>query len=356
MGGLDAIPYPDWYLDHVVVPGDIERHPVGPVRTRQGWWTAAANRLAAADPSGAVALTLGQGFAVSTAQLLAAGYSASRITRLAARGRWTRCGRGVLTPLARAELESGDPIETDLRRHCLQAAAALLRRPGHVAAGASAAILHGLPVLEIPDLAQLVAPHPATTGRRAGAHVRRGDPTACERVSWYGVPALGVAAAVVDLACQDPRSGLMAADAALHEHVLTVEQLDTALRGASRRPGIQRAREVLALADARIESPLESLTHLALHDAGIPIPKLQTWLQGVDGRRYRVDFFWPTHDLVLEADGIGKYRTSGFGPEKKRERSLVRAGYRVERVVWSDIVDSWPATAAWLRRYFAPTR
>lgn len=354
----NLVPEPDWYLANVVVPGDLERHRVGPVRTRQGWWMSVANRLA--PPTSRVApeirLALAQGLVVSTGQLLAAGYSASRIHRLARRGGWTRCGSGVLAPIERAELESGDALDVRLRRHCLHAAGALLRRPGHLAAGASVAIMHGLPVLAVPDLPQLIAAAPATTGRRAGAQVRRGDPPAADRADWFGAPVLGVAAGVVDLACLDPAGGLMAADAALHEHLLTEPRLAAAVAGAVGRRGSRRAQEVLALADARIESPLESLTHLALHDAGFPAPELQSWLTAADGRRYRVDFYWPEPKLILEADGLGKYRTAGPGEEKRRERALRRAGYQVERVIWSDIVDTWSETAAALRMYFAHTR
>jgi hypothetical protein len=351
----DLLPDPDWYVEHVVIPGDLERHRVGPVRARQGWWTVAANRLAPPGKSVApeIGLALDQGLVLTTGQLRTAGYSASRIHRLVRRGRWTRCGPGVLTPIGLTQIESGDALEAELRKHCLRTAGALLRRPGHVAAGAGAAILHGLPVLAVPDLPQLVAPAPATTGRRAGAHVRRGNPSAAERSSWAGAPVLNVAAAVLDLACLDPRSGLMAADAALHEQLLGERPLATAVANGSGRRGIRRAREVLALADPRIESPLESLTHLALHDAGFPRPDLQMWLIGADGRRYRVDFYWPEQKLILEADGLRKYRTAGPGEEKRRERALRRAGYDVERVIWSDVVDTWPETAVALRDYFA---
>jgi hypothetical protein len=135
----------------------------------------AANRLAPPGKSVApeIGLALEQGLVLTTGQLRSAGYSASRIHRLVRRGRWTRCGPGVLTPIGLTQLESGDALEAELRKHCLRMAGALLRRPGHVAAGASVAILHGLPVLAVPDLPQLVAPAPATTGRRAGAAARR---------------------------------------------------------------------------------------------------------------------------------------------------------------------------------------
>jgi hypothetical protein len=320
---------------------------------------ALANRLGAVcgPVSPGIELAVQQGSVLTTRQLIDAGLSPSQIHRRAARGQWTRCGPGARTAINLTHLEAGEAPEVEIRKHCLLTAAALLRRPGHAAGGASMAILHGLPVMTVPDLPQLIAPEPATTGRRAGAHVRRGNPPPAERADWFGVPGLTVAATVLDLACLDPRSGLMAADAALHERLLTPAALAATVADAPPRRGVRRAREVLALADERIESPLESLTHLALHDSGFPPPDLQTLLIGGDGRRYRVDFYWPEHNLILEADGLSKYRKQGFGPEKRRERMLRRAKFHVERVIWSEVIDTWPETAAALwDEYFRPTR
>jgi very-short-patch-repair endonuclease len=106
---------------------------------------------------------------------------------------------------------------------------------------------------------------------------------------------------------------------------------------------------VLGLADRLIESPLESLTHLALHDSGLPMPSPQQWLTGADGKRYRVDFLWPEFRLIVEADGRGKNSEGERWREKKRDIALERAGYRVVRVTWEDVVHNWPAVARWLR-------
>jgi very-short-patch-repair endonuclease len=67
-----------------------------------------------------------------------------------------------------------------------------------------------------------------------------------------------------------------------------------------------------------------------------------------DGKRYRVDFAWPQFRVVLEADGRGKYRGDELWGEKQRALALTRAGYRVVRVVWKDVLATWPATSAWL--------
>jgi very-short-patch-repair endonuclease len=74
---------------------------------------------------------------------------------------------------------------------------------------------------------------------------------------------------------------------------------------------------------------------------------LQRWIAG-----YRVDFLWPEYGLILEADGRVKYAGDEGWAEKKRQVALVRAGFHVERVLWSDLFDGWPAMRARLRPYF----
>jgi very-short-patch-repair endonuclease len=137
----------------------------------------------------------------------------------------------------------------------------------------------------------------------------------------------------------------MAADAALRERLVTREAIDAVLAAAAGWPGVRQARTVLALADQRGESALESLTRLRLHDDGFPIPDLQVWI-GKD----RVDMLFPEQRLILEIDGLAKYAGDALRREKLRETRLRRLGYRVERVTWDDIVNRWPATAAWLRQ------
>ena len=137
----------------------------------------------------------------------------------------------------------------------------------------------------------------------------------------------------------------MAADAALHDGLVDRATIDRALVAAAGWPGVRQARAVLALADGRAESPLESLTRLRLHDDAFPIPDLQVWF-GSD----RVDMVFRQQRLILEIDGLEKYVGDALKAEKVRETRLRRYGYRVERVTWDDIVHNWPATAAWLRR------
>ncbi|HET8583976.1 MAG TPA: type IV toxin-antitoxin system AbiEi family antitoxin domain-containing protein [Jatrophihabitans sp.] len=350
------LPDLDWYLDHVVVPSGIERRPVGPVRAWQGWWAAVAHRLSGevdGSPLGAATgLALRQGFVLTRAQARDCGLSDPVVRRLLRRGTWVSCGHGTLAVVGE---QATNAYEAARRSHALRATGAALRRRGHGVGFASAAMLHGLPVLSLPMLPELVAATgPVTTGRRSSAHVRHGGPRPAQLTDWFGAPVTSIAQSVVDLARIAPRSGLMAADAALHGALLEPAELRAAIDSAALLPGIRRAREVLALASPLIESPLESITHLALHDAGLPAPKLQIWLPGADGRRYRVDFLWPQLRLVLEADGRDKYRDDALWTEKRRQLALTRADYRVERVIWSDVIDG--TVPPWLVQLFTNPR
>ncbi|MCW2657399.1 MAG: hypothetical protein JWR06_1592 [Jatrophihabitans sp.] len=343
----------DWYIDNVVVPSGIEGRAVGPVLAWQGSWNALAHQVRTQADNGlgdASRQALGQGFVLTRTQTRACGVADATVRRLIRRGTWTACGHGTV---AVVPIASGSDLASErdaLRRtHCLRAAAAAVRRRGHVVSANSAAAVHGLPLLGLPALPELAAAAPATFGRRSTALVRVADLAPDALDDWFGVPITTTARTIVDVARFDSRSGLMAADAALRERIVTRDQLEAALEMCSTRPGVRRARHVISLASPLAESPLESITRLVLHDAGFAAPELQVELTGSNGRAYRVDFVWPQLKLVLEADGRTKYREDELWQENRREVALVRAGYRVVRVTWSDVLAEWPVTCEWLR-------
>lgn len=55
-------------------------------------------------------------------------------------------------------------------------------------------------------------------------------------------------------------------------------------------------------------------------------------------------------DLVVECDGKVKYTADELWTEKRREARLRALGFRVDRVLWEDVVHHWPETSARLRR------
>ncbi len=340
------LPDPQWYLDNVLVharPGVSEPTDQGRARSWQRWWHA----LAATDDPILVAAA-GQGFVLTPAQLRGLGVSRSTQRTRVRRGEW---GVPMLGTVAPADVTPGaaDRFDIARRQHALVAAGAALCRPGHTVGGRSAAVLHGLPTLEVPVPAELTAPGEAGLGRDASCHSFGAALAERSVERWFGVRVTDCARTVVDLARHDRRDGLMAADAALYERLIDRPALDRALIDAIGWPGVRQARAIVELATPLAESPLESLVRLALHDDGLPAPELQRIVAG-----YRVDMLWPDARLILEIDGLGKYGGPARSAEKRREQHLRRHGYRVERVTWDDLRHHWPETVAILRSALRP--
>jgi very-short-patch-repair endonuclease len=337
---MEQLPDPDWYLDHVLAYADPGPPAAlcGPADVWSKWWH---DRWLDGGQTSLGRMAREQGFVLTTAQARRCGLTTIDVRRAVRRGRLTQPGRGTISLVLPGSGDNGRR-----RRAALTAAAGVLRRPDHVVTGRSAAIVHGLPIAAVPQVPELTARNEVTYGRRPAAHVHRASLARSSITSWYGVPVTDVARTLADLGRHNRRDAIMAADAALREGLTTRLQIERALSDAVGWPYVRQARHVLALASPSAESPLESITRLALHDSGFPLPEEQVWIG-----EFRVDFLWPAQRLILEADGRGKYaQESARWNEKLRERALRRLGYQVERVIWADIVDTWPATCAHLKR------
>lgn len=158
-----------------------------------------------------------------------------------------------------------------------------------------------------------------------------------EPVDLRGIPVTPVPRTVVDLArLGDLAAGLVTADAALHAHKCTLEELDAEVAaiapGAS---GRRRAALAIRLADGRSESPGESLSRARIFEFGFAQPDLQAPL--IDGRGPFgfSDFGWG-HQRG-EFDGELKYDDpAALWQEKQREDRARRAGEISTRWVWQD--------------------
>lgn len=124
--------------------------------------------------------------------------------------------------------------------------------------------------------------------------------------------------------------------------VLREELLGT-IRRTPRR-GLRYVRDALPYVDPRLETALEAISWSFLCRSGLPLPRLQQWVTGASGKRYRVDFFWPEFRLIGEADGAMKYRSADdIMAEKDRHADLADAGHGLVRWTWHD---------AWVARVF----
>jgi len=153
------------------------------------------------------------------------------------------------------------------------------------------------------------------------------------------MPVTSVARTVVDLArASSFRAGVVAADSALRSRQAAKADLDLCITTCAGWPGIQNARRVVAFADARSESVLESISRVAFHELGLPAPDLQAWVGDEDEIIGRADFLWRAYRTVGEADGAVKYADPARAmAQLERDARLRAAGFEVVHFTWQDI-------------------
>lgn len=131
--------------------------------------------------------------------------------------------------------------------------------------------------------------------QRIGAPLRRVEGRLATSPAWTAIEVARV--------LRRPRA-LATLDAALHIGACTRGELDAVIREQKGRRGIVMVREVVAHADRRAESPMESEARLLFIDSGLPMPELQYGIIDRDGRLWRVDFAWPEAMVVAEYDSV----------------------------------------------------
>jgi hypothetical protein len=197
---------------------------------------------------------------------------------------------------------------------------------------------------------------PPERGRRGRAGIQRYAAAlpAEHLTAVMGLPVTTAARTVVDLArTLGFRAGVVAADSALHGKLTTKDELGLVLAACQRWPGLRCAAEVVAFADGRAESPLESIARVAFRDCGLPAPDLQVWLGGADEPVGRVDFYWRQHRTIAEVDGAVKYTDSMRARAQLRRDSYLRVeGFEVVHFDWLDITNSPQLVAATIRQAF----
>ncbi len=157
-----------------------------------------------------------------------------------------------------------------------------------------------------------------------------------------GIPVTSAARAILDLAAE---KGEAAAESALREleylGIYGKVSLPTLLARHPKHPGVSACREALDhLRDdpgGRIRSDLEERFIAFLDAKNIPRPRLNAWLS-IGDDRYQVDCLWPEARVIAELDDWKSHGTKrGFRKDRKRDRRLGVAGYRVVRITEDQI-------------------
>jgi very-short-patch-repair endonuclease len=117
--------------------------------------------------------------------------------------------------------------------------------------------------------------------------------------------------------------------------------LERLVGGASGMRGVRTARRVLAVADGRAGSPMESVLRWLLLEAGLPAPDLQHVVRDAAGSFIgRVDMAWPEQRVIVEFDGDVHRERRGFVDDLRRQNGLVLAGWTVLRFTSADVLGS----------------
>ena len=171
-----------------------------------------------------------------------------------------------------------------------------------------------------------------------------------EREEVDGIPVTSASRSVLDLAAE---KGEAAAESALREvEYLGIYGKVSLLTLLARHPnhrGAQACREALEhLRDdpgGRIRSDLEECFIAFLDAQKIPRPRLNPWLS-IGDDRFQVDCLWPDANLIAELDDWKSHGTKrGFRKDRKRDRRLGVAGYRVVRITEDQILTEPRALA-----------
>jgi hypothetical protein len=290
---------------------------------------------------------------VTTAELLSAGLSTAQIRSRVLSGDLMRLSRGVYAPagLARSarKVASGDLA--------LRAAATLASLgPCSAASHDTAARLLGLDLLGRPARDIAITRNPGSGSRKSwpGVRVHTAALPTEHLGQREGVPVTTAARTVIDIARASAfRAGVVTADSALRRKLTSKAELNAVVAECRRWPGVQRAAEVVAFADALSESPLESIARVAFRDCNLPPPELQASM-AADGRIIaRVDFYWKRFRTIAEADGEMKYDNRFEATyQLRRDADLREAGFEVVHFGWNDVFFTPMQVAGSIRAAF----
>ena len=292
----------------------------------------------------------------TAAELHAAGIGKSEIRSLVQTGHLVQFRRGVY-----ATRKAVDNARKDSRRlHALQVAVvrATVGRDA-IASHHSAARILGLEMLDPPpEKTVTVTRQPPTrsrTRRLDGVILHAAHIPDWQRLAAYGVSLTNASRTVIDIARTSPfRAGVAIADCAVRLDQTSQPELAAIVKACKGWPGVERARQVVEFCDGNAESVLESCARVAFADHGLEPALLQASIEVGDWRRFRVDFCWPQHRTIAEADGLGKYSAANdIRDQFERDRLLRRAGYQVVHFTWREIFMTPELIVAQIREAFA---
>jgi hypothetical protein len=220
----------------------------------------------------------------------------------------------------------------------------------------SAAAFYNLPRIgDWPREVHLTVPATAASGSRNGVVKHRQPLDPADIFEYEGLRFTSLSRTLIDIAATSSfRDAVVVADAALNLDRLgrrpprtTREELEAAWTRAQPLKAHARTKAVLDFAETRSETPIESISRVAMRIIGVPRPALQVAHYDSRGFIGETDFAWPDFDAVGEADGDRKYLDAAFRSGRTVERVLLDEKHREDRLrALPRRVGRWPWSVA----------
>ena len=255
---------------------------------------------------------------VSVAQLVAAGLTPAGVKWRSASGRLHLATRGVYST-----------VPPEHRPPLAQEAAALLATgPGSVVAFRSALAMWGLSRRDSTTV-DVIAPKQRRN--RPGIRVHRAkDLKPADVRTKEGLPLTSPYRSILDCAPHmSTRELEFAVSQALSAKLISDHEARTLV-------------DVPTITRSEAERRLKTL----IRKAGLPEPLMNVRVAG-----WEVDFHWPDHNVVVEIDGFQFHgHRQAFEDDRRKGLALERAGVRVIRLSWRQLVDEPELVVASLAR------
>ncbi len=157
-----------------------------------------------------------------------------------------------------------------------------------------------------------------------------------------GIRTTDAARALFDIAPKLSLDALsMSFERARSLRLLTIDDLARrlALIGGRGRAGTPKIRAIVESAKpGTLESELEVLAWRMLSNSVLPEAQRQWWVDGPNGRRFRLDFAWPRRLVAFETEGFEWHATRArWKQDRLRTAALERLGWRIVVATWDDV-------------------
>ena len=175
-----------------------------------------------------------------------------------------------------------------------------------------------------------------------------------------GIPCTTVARTVLDLAEELGRRPVeRLIEQAERLRLFDRRALDDTLGRSTGRRGAAIVTAIFSeyeFGDPPTRNDLEEAMFGICSQAGLPKPRVNLWIP-LEDDGVEADFAWPKERLIAETDGRDTHGThAAFERDRARDRRLMRAGWRVARFTWREVMYEPERVAEDLRALLALAR